>query len=218
MNKSAFLFLLLFTINLTAQAGIFKTSFSNIAAEQDATSIRIDDYLPNPGVNAAIIGDIPVDVFTNAGIGLIADGEYGDGTSFMLTSDFYIRGNTYTHSWTFVDPDNTAIKAGVQQLGFYVGSMADTVTASFYDASDNLLGTQVINANPIGFASDDEAIHRVVFSQSGGDHWVIGSFTHSNTIDDIVFSGFQTVAEPSSYFLLGLGILTLLIRRHILKQ
>ena len=217
--KQLFLFLALTITTLNAYAGIIKTNFSDIELDPDSTKIRLDTYLPNPGINNGIIGTIAQDVFTSAGIGFIRDGSYADGTSGQVTSDIHVAGDPRT--WTFVDPTNTMIKTRVRQLGFYYGSLQDTVTASFYDINDALIESftlaKSISGTSVGFDAGSSIIHKVVFTQSGSDDWLLGSFTQDNSINDIVFtngaSQVSEVPEPSTFAFLLLGIAAIGFRK-----
>lgn len=214
MNKLLVLLLACFIFPLTSYSAIISTTFSGIEAAEGSTFFRIDDFLPNPGINNQVLGEVPENVFTDAGIGFVAEGLYADATSGAVTSDF-IFGSSATHIWTFVNPENTNQKAGVQQLGFRMGSVADTVYAHFFDMNDNLLGTVNLHDGPMGFESDGEAIHKVTFSQAGTDTWLIGSFNHSTAYNDIVFSGFETIQEPQPYWLLLFGLILISVRPKI---
>lgn len=198
-------------------AGIIYTSFESIESNVNSTKIRIDDFLPNPGVNNSIIDNIPNGVFTDAGIGFISDGLYADGTSSQLTSDMYTTGDPFT--WLFVDPTDTSVKKTVSQLGFYVGSLSSNATASFYDIYDNLLDALTIPSgiigHSVGFDAGTSIIHKVVLEHSSA--WFIGSYTESIRLNDIVFIDEKVtnipVPEPSSIMLLG--SLLLILRRKV---
>ena len=219
-------YLLLLTLAITslnAQAGIITTTFSDIEATPGSTAVRLDDFLPNPGANLADFGPVPEDAFTSAGIGLIIDGNYVDATSSQVTSDILVRGTPVT--WTFVDPSDTSIKATVRQLGFYYGSVQETVVANFFDLFGNLIDSHVLTPSiagtPVGFDALTSSIHKVVFTQSGTDSWVLGSFTQDTSINDIVFTDGKnqtSVPEPSTALLFAFAAIGLVsVRRQTSK-
>jgi hypothetical protein len=182
------------TVSFKVSAVSFSSiPFSTLESDPLATRIRIDAYLPNPGVNLQIIGSAPVSAFTSKGVGLIIDGDYGDFTSYQVTSDLVIRGTP--HTWTFVDPSNPSSKATVQRVGFRYASVSDVVTVTFRDVDGNIIGTSTLS--PVGlppatiaFEAQGPGIHSVHFSQSASDLWIIGTISESPALTDIAFSGF----------------------------
>ena len=91
----------------------------------------------------------------------------------------------------FVDPANPMQNAAVQYLGFRYGSVADIVTVTFRDAAGAMIGQATLPptryTTTIAYEVLNGAIHSVEFSQSSTDLWVIGSFTASTALTDIVF-------------------------------
>ena len=181
------------TISGTPTSTITQTTLNAILGIAGHAEIRIDDFLPNPGVNNQTIGTVPTDAFTNAGIGLISDGDYADLTSAQVTSDLVRAGNSI--SWTFVDASNPSIKATIQSLGFQYGSVDETVTVTFLDVNGNLLDSAVLptvtGTASIGFSSATSDIHKVVITQTANDLWVLGSFTLDPGLTDIAFDNLQ---------------------------
>lgn len=191
-----------FTLSVSgaATSSITETTFSAILGITGHTAIRIDDFLTNPGVNNQTIGSVPGNIFTDAGIGLISDGEYADFTSSQVTSDLVRTQNAI--SWTFVDASNPGSKATVQAIGFQYGSVDETVTVTFLDVNGNLLDHAVLppvtSTASIGFVSPNSDIHKVVITQTGSDIWVVGSFTQNPAEIDIAFDNLQVQGSLST--------------------
>lgn len=192
-----------YEIVTSGSSTIVQVPFNDVQADATAVRIRIDAYLPNPGVNKKIIGTVPLTAFTSKGVGLVTQTdyagqlgltEYGDMTSYQITSDFVMSGDMLR--WRFVDPLDPNRKAAVQKVGFYYGAVDEKITAIFLDRTGAVLGAVVLPPTPLtaslGFQAPSAQIHQIVFSHLGNDLWVVGSFTLSpSATTDITFSGFQ---------------------------
>lgn len=95
----------------------------------------------------------------------------------------------------------------ITALGFWNGDgQADTLIASVYDKSDNLLGTLgAFKGTFAGFISD-VAISRVVFNGNSGDGW--------NHLDGLQTNATSVVSMPGTVVLLVSGMLGLLVRKR----
>lgn len=97
----------------------------------------------------------------------------------------------------------------ITALGFWNGDgQADTLIASIYDASNNLLGTVgAFKGTFAGFISD-VAISRIVFDGNTGDGW-----NHLDGLQTNVESVVSAVPEPGTIALLSIGLLGLMMKR-----
>ena len=163
-------------------AMVTSTTFELIAASQEATSIRFDDYVSNPlpggwtannrvflttpGVFTGFTH--PTSVYTTSSllpdpVGILVENSFGsvrfmDATSYRITSDILgpmATGGTLT--FTFVDPANSVTRATVEQVAFRFGSVSSSqaVVASFFDVDMNEIsvGNTDDETVPPGWAS-----------------------------------------------------------------
>lgn len=106
--------------------------------------------------------------------------------------------------------DDIILKANtgvfITALGFWNGDgQSDTLFATAYDASDNVVGTiGAFKDTFAGFTSNDGVV-RVVFDGNTGDGW--------NHLDGLQVST-TPVPEPASGTLVALGLLSLSARRR----
>lgn len=100
----------------------------------------------------------------------------------------------------------------ISALGFWNGDgQRDTLVATVYDASDNILGTVgAFKGTFAGFTSD-VAIARVIFDGNTGDGW--------NHLDGLQTNAVSAVPTPAAVWLLFSGAIILLVyRRHTAPQ
>ncbi len=191
------------------------------------TRIRFDDYVPNH--NTTTNGNGTTGVFggtftgfvspTTAAppVGILVESSTGsvvfsDNTSTQVTSD--IVGSTYggTLAFTFVDPSHPPSKAAVSSFAFRYGStVGGQVDVKVYDAENNelpdynvktlgeidsggaagMLSVQDLSAAPV--------IHKIVFTSSGGDTWLLGSFGLDPSLADFAFANFTIVPVAGAW-------------------
>lgn len=114
---------------------------------------------------------------------------------------------------SFTSPSTFAADQAVSTVGFMLNQNANAIartwTATFFDASNEVLSTQssAANANSsllFGLTESSNNIRRVELVIGGGGD--AGSF-----IDDL---GFAVIPEPSAALLSSLGLLALLSRHR----
>jgi len=118
-------------------------------------------------------------------------------------------GSADTLIMDFVDPSNNSVPGWVSGSGlsFVLWDTESSISYSTYDVFGGPLQSGSVSTNvPVlasGFSGD---VHRVVFTDSGGDgFW----------IDQIGYGDITAIPEPATFGLLGLGLFSLgLLRRR----
>ncbi|HWP39609.1 MAG TPA: hypothetical protein VNL70_01700, partial [Tepidisphaeraceae bacterium] len=188
------------------------------------TSFRFDDYVPNTNATASGNGGTgtfagsftgfirpqtaapPVGILVESSAGAVS---FTDATSMQVTSDLLGPKNGGSLTISFVDPSDPTKKAAVSGFAFRYGStIADNVDVTVFDLDghempdysvrmldETLLGA---SAGMIGFEDLARAptIHRIVFTASGSDTWLLGSFALDPSLADFAFTDFTIVPEP----------------------
>ncbi len=91
----------------------------------------------------------------------------------------------------------------ITALGFWNGDgQSDTLVATAYDASDNILGSVGAFKDTFAGFISDIPISRLVFSGNTGDGW--------NHLDGLQTNAVEAVPLPAAMWLLGSGLLGLL--------
>jgi len=132
----------------------------------------------------------------------------GSGT-YAAFNTLPVFGSADTLIMDFVDPSNNSIPGWVagSGLSFVLWDTESSVNFWTYDVNGNPLGGGSLATNvPTSFGSFSGDVHRVVFSDSGGDGLVI---------DQIGYGAITAIPEPATFGLLGAGLLAIgLLRRR----
>ncbi len=132
----------------------------------------------------------------------------GSGT-YAAFNTLPVFGSADTLIMDFVDPSNNSIPGWVagSGLSFVLWDTESSVSFWTYDVFGGLIGSGSLVTNvPVSFSGFSGDVHRVVFSDTGGDGFVI---------DQIGYGDITAIPEPATFGLLGAGLLAIgLLRRR----